>query len=71
MLLHWFRCLVLLKSLITPAAIFQMTLREWSKGALSGLGQFLTTGSSLKIMENAFYFTLKTPFVLKMFKFLS
>ena len=41
------------------------------KGALSGLRQFLTTKSPLKIMKNAFYFTSKALFVLKIFKFLS
>ena len=40
------------------------------KGALSGLRQFLATESSLKVMKNAFYFRLKTLFVLKIFKFL-
>ena len=41
------------------------------KGALSGLRQFVATESSLKMMENAFYFTSKAFFVLKIFKFLS
>ena len=41
------------------------------KGALSGLRQNLTTESPLKMMNNAFYFTLKALFVLKMFKLLS
>ena len=41
------------------------------KGALSGLKQSLSTKSPLKMMENAFHFTLTTLFVLKMFKFLS
>ena len=41
------------------------------KGALSGLRQFLATESPLKMMKNAFYFTLKALFVLKIFKFLS
>ena len=41
------------------------------KGALSGLRQFLATESSLKMMKNAFYFTSKAFFTLKMFKFLS
>ena len=41
------------------------------KGALSGLRQFLVTESPLKMMENAFYFTSKALFVLKIFKFLS
>ena len=41
------------------------------KGALAGLRQFLATENPLKIMENAFNFTLKAFFVLKVFKFLS
>ena len=41
------------------------------KGALSGLRQFLAIESPLKMMKNAFYFTLKALFVLKIFKFLS
>ena len=41
------------------------------KGALSGLRQFLATESPLKMMKNAFYFTLKAFFVLKIFTFLS
>ena len=41
------------------------------KGALSSLRQFLATESSLKMMKNAFYFTSKALFVLKIFKFLS
>ena len=41
------------------------------KGGLSGLTQFLTIESPLKMMKNAFYFTSKSFFVLKMFKFLS
>ena len=40
------------------------------KGALSGLRQFMATELSLKMMKNAFYFTLKALFVLKI-KFLS
>ena len=40
------------------------------KGALSGLGQFLGTESPLNLMKNAFYFTLKAAFILKIFKFL-
>ena len=40
------------------------------KGGLQGLGQFLISESPLDIMENVFYFTLKAPFVLKIFKFL-
>ena len=41
------------------------------KGALSGLRQFLTTKSPLKMKKKAFNFTSKALFVLKMFKFLS
>ena len=40
------------------------------KGALSGRRHFLATESSLKIVKNYFYFTLKTFFVIKIFKFL-
>ena len=40
------------------------------KGARSGLRQFLTIESTLKMMKNAFYFTLKALFVLNKFKFL-
>ena len=39
--------------------------------ALSDLRTLLATESPLKVMKNAFYFTLKAPFVLKIFKFLS
>ena len=41
------------------------------KGTLSGLRQFLAIKSQLKMMKNAFYFTSKALFVLKIFKFLS
>ena len=41
------------------------------KGTLSGLRQFLATESPLKMMKNAFYFTSKAHFVLKIFKLLS
>ena len=41
------------------------------KVALSSLRQFLAIESSLKMMKNAFYFTLKVLFVFKIFKFLS
>ena len=46
-------------------------MKSYLKGALSGLRQFLVTEIPLQIMKNAFYFTLKTLFVLKIFKFLS
>ena len=41
------------------------------KGALSGLRQFLAAESPLKMIKNAFYFTSKALFVLKIFNFLS
>ena len=41
------------------------------KGTISGLRQFLATESPLKTMKNAFYFTSKALFVLKIFKFLT
>ena len=41
------------------------------KGTLSVLKQFLGTQNPLKMMKNAFYFTSKAFFVLKLFKFLS
>ena len=41
------------------------------KSALSCLRQFLATEKRLKMTKNAFYFTLKSFFVLKIFKFLS
>ena len=41
------------------------------KDALSGLRQFLPNESPLKMMKNAFYFTVKALFVLKIFKFLA
>ena len=40
------------------------------KSVLSGLIQFLATGSPLKIMKHAFYFYLKTLFVRGIFKFM-
>ena len=40
------------------------------KGTLSGLRQFLATESPVKMMKNAFYFTLTALFVLKIHKFL-
>ena len=39
------------------------------RDALSGPRQLLAAESLLKIMKNAFYFTLKALFVLKIFKF--
>ena len=41
------------------------------KGALSGVRLFLATKNPLKLMKNAFCFTLEVLFVLMIFKFLS
>ena len=41
------------------------------KVALSGLRQFLATKSLLQMIKNAFYFTSKALFILKIFKSLS
>ena len=41
------------------------------KVTLKGLMQLLATEGLLKMIKNAFYFTLKALFVLKIFKFLS
>ena len=43
---------------------------EVNKGVFSGLWKFLATENPLRMMKNAFYFTLKSLFVLKTFKFL-
>ena len=41
------------------------------KGTLSGLRQFMAIESPLKMMKNAFYFTSKSLFVLRIFTFSS
>ena len=41
------------------------------KGALSGMKQFLAIENPFKMMKNAFYFTSKALFFLKIFKILS
>ena len=42
----------------------------WNLSTLSGLRQFLANESPLKMMKNAFYFTLTVVLVVKIFKFL-
>ena len=44
--------------------------RKIFKGVLSGLRQVLAIECPLKMMNNAFYFTSKAPFALKIFQFL-
>ena len=46
-------------------------MTEHFKGALSGQRKVLAAKSSLKMLKNAFYFTLKALFIFKIFKFLS
>ena len=58
-------CIAIVYKPANDAANFEI------KGALSGLRQSLATESPLKMMKNAFYFTPKAFFVLKIFKFLS
>ena len=41
------------------------------KGTLSGLRQRVAIESPLRMMKNAFYFTSKAPFFIKIFKVLS
>ena len=47
-----------------------LTRNTFFKCLLSGLRQFLISESPLKMMQNAFYCTLKALFILKIFKFL-
>ena len=50
---------------------FDVNWISWVKGVLWDLRQCLATGSPVKLMKNAFYYTLKALFVLKIFKLLS
>ena len=49
----------------------QKELHEEIKDAVSGLRKFLATESPFKMMRNAFCFTSKPLFLLKIFRFLS
>ena len=57
-------------SIIPPLYLLHEFVIDF-KGALSALRQFLVNESPLKMIKNAFYFSLKTLSVLKIFKFLS
>ena len=60
------------KEVTSVNAYFKLLFTEIGfKVALSGLRQFLANEAPLKMMKNAFYFTSKVLFVLKIFKFLS
>ena len=66
--LHYFH---LMNTLIL-SLLFERSPANWLtyfEVALSGLRQFLVTESPLNMMKNAFYFTSKALFVLKIFKF--
>ena len=68
---QWFK---LKKNLVVlmPTVMFQnWAVKTGIKAALSSLRQFLAIESPLKMMKNAFYFTLKARQVLKIFNFLS
>ena len=57
--------------MFTQSVKFSYTLFSDIKRALSGLRQFLVTQGPSKMMKNAFYFSLKALFVIKIFKLLS
>ena len=57
--------------MVSREQVFSYESILYIKGALSGLRQFLAIESLLKMMKNAFYFTSKALFILKIFKFLS
>ena len=60
-------CIVIISFPIYDTINFEIDLR----GALSDLRRFLATERPLKMMKNAFYFTSKAFFILKILKFLS
>ena len=55
---------------MVDAGVFEGSILQ-SLLSLIDIKRFLTSESTLKKMKNYFYFTLKTLFVLKIFKFLS
>ena len=56
---------------VTKQSILLFYINDAIKGTLLGLGQFLATESPLKMKKNAFYFTSKAFFVLKILKVLT
>ena len=54
-----------------PWAALKKPILNRVKGARLDLRIFLLTQSPLNMTKNSFYFVLKAPFVLKIFKFLS
>ena len=59
------------KSVIMNLTVTKTLSDFFIKGTLSSLRPFLAIKSPLKMMKNAFYFTLKAFFFLKIFEFLS
>ena len=51
----------------TKCSLFEVRVEE-PRGGLLGLKPFLKTERPLKMMKNAFYFTLEALLVLKLFK---
>ena len=58
------------KKIIKIFKDFVLSIMVTIKGTVSGLRQYLATESSIKMMKNTFYFTLKALFFLKILKFL-
>ena len=55
------------KKIIKIFKDFVLSIMVTIKGTVSGLRQYLATESSIKMMKNAFYFTLKALFFLQIF----
>ena len=53
------------------ASYYKPNKNKGTKGVLYDLRQFLIPESPLKVIKNAFYFTSKDLFILKIFKFFS
>ena len=63
--------LLLILSKVNTALSVLIYQFSFFKGALTGLRQFLATVSLLKMIKNAFHFTIKALLMLKILKFLS
>ena len=63
--------LLLILSKVNTALSVLIYQFSFFKGALTGLKQFLATVSLLKMIKNAFHFTIKALLMLKILKFLS
>ena len=63
--------LLLILSKVNTALSVLIYQFSFFKGAFTGLKQFLATVSLLKMIKNAFHFTIKALLMLKILKFLS